>query len=212
MTAEEWKQIDAFDGTVAAYLRHLMQNQAKVSRPGTKAEHKPLQQDNTLIEQNGQLIVKSNLYKDKRQSSEKRLGSLNKVTLSERAENLTTANELEYRQVEKLWHDVSPAHTKDHPPEVIDDAKKSLFQTLFPNNATRTMLHNPKLKARPYVCPFTGKKYGSVENLVRAAIPWLIRWHRGVYQRRIDLEQRKMEELRDKQLDELINTRRKKRS
>ncbi|WP_035287866.1 hypothetical protein, partial [Brevibacillus massiliensis] len=52
----------------------------------------------------------------------------------------------------------------------LEEAHDSLFRNLFPSGEDLT-----EIATQPqYVCPFTGKRFGSPSSLVRAAIPRLI--------------------------------------
>lgn len=56
------------------------------------------------------------------------------------------------------------------PDDIIEAAKEAMYRIMFPNNA-----ENPVVRThQQYECPFTGKRYGSMDKLVRAAIPHLI--------------------------------------
>lgn len=62
-------------------------------------------------------------------------------------------------------------NTEDvHPADIIEAAKASMYGILFPKNAENTVVRTHQ----QYECPFTGKRYGSMDKLVRAAIPYLI--------------------------------------
>jgi len=75
------------------------------------------------------------------------------------------------RHVQELWEIHLSSTKTDYNTEALEDAHNSLFRLLFPLNSKTVKVEQ---KAQ-YVCPFTGKRYGSIDALVRAAIPHLIK-------------------------------------
>ena len=121
------------------------------------------------------------------------------VTLS----NITRSNvkELTPQQVERLW--LESSKTREDSIELLEPIHRHLFQYLFRNHESMTHLYNPKYK-RPYLCPFTNKKFNSAESLIRAAIPWLINFSILELQRKQDkVEQQHFKEKSERLVQEL---------
>jgi hypothetical protein len=77
----------------------------------------------------------------------------------------------ERRQAEERW-EIYIRNTEQQPsPEVIEKAQAATFRLLFPNGENVAKVETKT----QYVCPFTGKRFGSMDALVRAAIPHLIK-------------------------------------
>ena len=76
------------------------------------------------------------------------------------------------RHVEELW-DMHLRDVKDDLPEqaVLEEAKTSLLSGIFRGGSEHVTVRTHL----QYECPFTGKRFGSMDRLVRAAIPHLIR-------------------------------------
>lgn len=66
--------------------------------------------------------------------------------------------------------------------DIIDAAKQSMFQILYPNQVENVFVETRE----QYVCPFTGKRFGSMDKLVSAAIPTIIQW--AIAKKRRDTE------------------------
>lgn len=74
------------------------------------------------------------------------------------------------RYVEERWES-HLRHAEELPPaDILETAEASLFGNLFPKDAENAIVRTHQ----QYECPFTGKRYGSMNKLVRAAIPHLI--------------------------------------
>ena len=74
------------------------------------------------------------------------------------------------RYVEERW-DIYLDNAKELPDDdVLSAAKASLFNILFPRDSETAVVRTHT----QFECPFTGKRYGSMDKLVRAAIPHLI--------------------------------------
>jgi len=86
--------------------------------------------------------------------------------------NITNSNirELNKNEIESIFKEVTQG--SDEQPEIIKKAYEKLMR-LFKDNTT-TNFYNENYKNRHYVSPYTGKRYGSPEALIKAAIPWLI--------------------------------------
>lgn len=102
--------------------------------------------------------------------------------------NVTYGNikELTPQEVESLWLEITKTITDSA--EILEQAHRHLFLNLFRKNESKTNLYNPKYK-RPYLCPFTNKKFNSAESLVQAAIAWLINFSKNELQRKQDKEE-----------------------
>ncbi|MEC0373334.1 hypothetical protein, partial [Paenibacillus chibensis] len=74
------------------------------------------------------------------------------------------------RYVEERW-EIHLRNAEESPAaDIIEAAKASMFGILFPKNAENAVVRTHQ----QYECPFTGKRYGSMDKLVRTAIPYLI--------------------------------------
>ena len=102
--------------------------------------------------------------------------------------NVTVDNnrELTLLEIEDMWQDVSQGMAA-MPEEIFKKAHSSLIRGLFPGDAEETRLNNGSGKSRPYVCPFTNKRYASAESLVKAAIPYLIGHYRQWWEKQQDV-------------------------
>lgn len=75
------------------------------------------------------------------------------------------------KDVEELWGIGVASMEHKAAPKAQDAAYAALIRNLFPNNSPTLCIEQ---KAQ-YVCPFTGKKFGSIKALVLAAAPHLIK-------------------------------------
>ena len=94
--------------------------------------------------------------------------------LKHKLSNITHGNmkkELTHHEVITIWHNAIKNLGEEE--DILDAAYGSLIKGVLDNETGITKLHNPKFK-RPYLCPFTNKKFGSPERLIKSAIPWLI--------------------------------------
>lgn len=73
---------------------------------------------------------------------------------------------------EECWDNYLERTDERLPSDIIDAAKESMFQVLYPNQAENVIV---EVKEQ-YICPFTGKRFGSMDKLVSTAIPTLIQW------------------------------------
>lgn len=89
--------------------------------------------------------------------------------------NITGGNiirELNNQELAMLWQEaVKNLKTE---PDILEGAYQSLVKEILDKNTSMTKLYDHKFK-RPYVCPFTNKKFSNPERLIASAIPWLIR-------------------------------------
>jgi len=75
------------------------------------------------------------------------------------------------RYLEEEWNDYLRAAKGQHSAEAIADAREGMKGILFPEGQEMA-----KVTTKPqFICPFTGKKFGSMDNLIRAAIPTVIK-------------------------------------
>lgn len=152
LTGGEWARIDAAGGTVAAFLRELMQEQKGFLDPDMQS-----------------------FWKERLVESEQRCSELlQQLDVLERKFEKSNSNQnverLTRRQVDELWEICTRDETGQHTPEALIEAKESLFRILFPSGVDQT-----EIATQPqYICPFTNKRFSSPDKLIRAAIPRLI--------------------------------------
>lgn len=151
LTAEEWAQIESSGKTVAAFLRELMQ--------------RPKQSNDDVMVAYWKEEAKR--YEREVLKEAEKVGrlqyQLERSIQNQKVERLTR------RDVEQLWMICSEKYS-DKPAEALEEAKDALFRNLF-----RTDDDLSEIKTQPqYICPFTGKRFGSPSSLVRTAIPRLI--------------------------------------
>lgn len=76
------------------------------------------------------------------------------------------------RYLEEEWDDYLRTTKEQHSLEALEDAREGMKKILFPGGQeTATVTTKPQ-----FICPFTGKKFGSMDALVRAAIPAVIKF------------------------------------
>lgn len=77
------------------------------------------------------------------------------------------------RYAEERW-DIHLRLSDEEPPpdDVLEAAKKSMYKVLYPNQAENAVLETRD----QFICPFTGKRFSSMDKLVGSAIPTLIQW------------------------------------
>lgn len=117
--------------------------------------------------------------------------------------NITESNakELTLQQVERLW--LESMKTRKDSTELLEHVHRQLFQHLFHDKELKTHVYNPAYK-RPYLCPFTNKKFSSPESLIQSAIPWLINFSTLELQRKQDKEeQQRLKEKNERLVREL---------
>lgn len=90
---------------------------------------------------------------------------------------------------------------KDHPytSEMIADVKQSIYRSLFPNDAEFV---NVETKTQ-YVCPFTHKRFGSIDKLVENAVPLLLSWKLADEQRKEQMKYVREREAAPKYFDQV---------
>lgn len=76
------------------------------------------------------------------------------------------------KDVDEFWNKRLSDY-KDVPEEILQEARRSLDRNLA---EMKTGVQ--------YICPFTGKRYGSSDKLIRAAIPLVIQWKIAEHQRK----------------------------
>ena len=104
--------------------------------------------------------------------------------VSLRPEWETQRNPISYPRplAEEHWGTYLDRSDENLTPDIIDAAKESMFQILYPNQAENIVVETRE----QYICPFTGKRFGSMDKLVSAAIPTLIQW--AIAKKRRDIE------------------------
>lgn len=75
------------------------------------------------------------------------------------------------RLAEERWQNYLMNNEQQYATEVIEAAQQSFYNILFPQGAETAQV---KTKTQ-YECPFTGKRFGSMDALVKAAIPYLLK-------------------------------------
>lgn len=90
------------------------------------------------------------------------------------------------RHVEERWHIYLNNSETEHAPEAVESAKAAMFRIMFPAGADAAHVRTKE----QYECPFTGKRFGSMDALVKAAIPHLISAHEHDIQRRREKAER----------------------
>lgn len=74
------------------------------------------------------------------------------------------------RYAEERW-DIYLRNIEEQPQVgIIEAAKESMFRIMYPDGLENAVVRT----IEQYECPFTGKRFGSMDKLVRAAIPHLI--------------------------------------
>ncbi|WP_190944958.1 hypothetical protein [Paenibacillus sp. UASWS1643] len=93
------------------------------------------------------------------------------------------------RHAEEQWDVHWRFSDKPLPPDdIIEAAKQSMYQILFPDQAENAVVETRD----QYVCPFTGKRFGSMDKLVSSAIPTLVQW--AIAKKRRDAERQAAKE------------------
>lgn len=150
LTEDEWAKIENSGGTVAAFLRELMQHSKQGDEDMAvfwKEEAERIRKD-ALEKSNEIARLKCELEKSNLNQSEERLTK---------------------REVEELWK-IHLGKGGQNTPAALEEAHDALIRNLFPNRGDIT-----EIKTIPqYICPFSGKRFGSPSSLIRAAIPRLI--------------------------------------
>ncbi|MFS0728344.1 hypothetical protein [Paenibacillus sp. 1P07SE] len=78
--------------------------------------------------------------------------------------------------------------SEDPPPseEVIEQAQEAMYRVLYPNGSEQPAV---EVKAQ-YICPFSGKRFGSVHKMVQAAIPRLLQSTEAMLKMKAERERR----------------------
>lgn len=74
------------------------------------------------------------------------------------------------KYADEYWKRAVDEYQDQYDSEVFEEAYKSLVNTLFPKQSD-IAITNTKIQ---YECPFTNKKFGSINNLIKNAIPYLL--------------------------------------
>ncbi|GAB7057709.1 MULTISPECIES: hypothetical protein [unclassified Paenibacillus] len=75
------------------------------------------------------------------------------------------------RHAEERWQNYLKNNEQQDATKVIEAAQQSFYNILFPQGAETAQV---KTKTQ-YECPFTGKRFGSMDALAKAAIPYLLK-------------------------------------
>lgn len=70
-------------------------------------------------------------------------------------------------------------------PDILDAAYQSLIDGVLDKETGMTKLYNPRFK-RPYLCPFTNKKFGNPERLIKSATLQLVDYKRLEKKRKLE--------------------------
>lgn len=90
---------------------------------------------------------------------------------------------------------------KDHPytSEMIADVKQTIFRSLFPKDAELVSIETKT----QYVCPFTNKRFGSIDKLVENSVPLLLRWRLADEERKEQMKYVREREAAPKYFDQI---------
>ncbi|MCM3079589.1 hypothetical protein [Brevibacillus invocatus] len=149
LTEDEWAKIENSGGTVATFLRELMlHSQGEEDMAAFSKEEAERNRKDALEKSNEVARLKY---------------ELDNSNLNQNAERLTR------RDVEELWQ-IHMGKGDQYTPASLEEAYDALIRNLFPSGGDLT-----EIKTIPqYICPFSGKRFGSPSSLIRAAIPRLI--------------------------------------
>ncbi|WP_244912734.1 hypothetical protein [Paenibacillus pasadenensis] len=76
---------------------------------------------------------------------------------------------LSKKEAEEYWN-IFVNFDESAAPEVREGAKAVFLRVLFPKGA-----ESAQLEVKPnFICPFTGKRFGSMKALIKAAVPHLV--------------------------------------
>lgn len=183
LTAEEWAQIHEFDGTVADFLRQLMQQPKQITNGMVpefwKEDAEKYRRE--VLQLTGEIAVLKQEFEKSNQNQ--------------------NVDRLTRRDVEQLWQ-IHLEKGEQHTPEALEEAHGALIRNLFPSGGDLT-----EIKTQPqYVCPFTNKRFSSPSSLVRAAIPERIKSaEHHLKERRAAEERRRAKEEDERHWQQLIN-------
>lgn len=147
LTESEWAEIEATGLTVAAFLKENMKKM-------------------TIPEDNGILAVPT--PPEERAEAH---AQMKEYIRRYKAENKTNAKTgCPRRYVDERW-EIYLRNIEEAPPaDIIEAAKESMYNIMYPKGAETAVVRTHE----QFECPFTGKRYGSMDKLIRAAIPHLI--------------------------------------
>ncbi|NOJ73580.1 hypothetical protein [Paenibacillus alvei] len=169
---DEWKEIEEFGQTPAAYIKHLQRETMQLK-----------EQIEQLKQENEQLLES---HKNAIEQLENNMGNLNSSDYSR--------NEALSRWDIELSHD-DEIKGEQYSIEEIESAKKSFFNILYPKDSDNAVTATKT----QYICPFTGKRFSSLNRLVAAAIPLLLRWSRSNFEHEKNRKMRATLEAEEKQ-------------
>lgn len=73
------------------------------------------------------------------------------------------------KDVEEYWS-IFASFEESAAPEVLEKARESFLRVLYPKGEDTA-----QIEVKPnFVCPFTGKRFGSVKAMIKAAVPHLV--------------------------------------
>jgi hypothetical protein len=104
-----------------------------------------------------------------------------------------------YRYAMGQWRMAVTEYASKYDHLVFEEVQKSLFKILFPNQSDIAIT---KIKIQ-YECPFTGKRFGSIDALIKNAIPFLLESTKHVIQQRIDNKRIREAESSPKYFDQI---------
>lgn len=106
------------------------------------------------------------------------------------------------RYLDEEWSIYLSMTKEKHSMDAINEAKESMKRILFPKG-----LESAKVKTKTqFICPFTGKRFGSMDALVKSAIPILIKSSEANLSRKRAEETKKEELLKaDQRRQQLID-------
>jgi hypothetical protein len=104
-----------------------------------------------------------------------------------------------YRYAMEQWSKAVAEYESNYDHLIFEEVQKNLFKTLFPNQSDIAIT---KIKIQ-YECPFTGKRFGSLDTLIKNAIPFLLKSTKHVIQQRIDNKRIREAESSPKYFDQI---------
>lgn len=174
LTEEEWAEIEASGQTVAAFLKEYIQKPSVAEA----APHRDEQKQEIEV---AFLQERIREWEDRYAHLAEEIGAL-QVELKREQNKSNLNSNMTRAGMEERW-EIHLRNLDEVPPaDIIEAAKASMYSNLFPKNAVNAVVRTHQ----QYECPFTGKRFGSMDKLVRAAIPRLI-------ERKISEKERKAE-------------------
>ena len=150
LTESEWAKIEASGLTVAAFLKASMKNASIPNDDGILAVPIPPEQRAHAHETMKEYIRRF------RESEIEATASYPRSYVEERWDIYLSGLRIESEELP--------------PDDIIEAAKTSMFNIMYPTGTENAVVQTHQ----QYECPFTGKRFGSMDKLVRAAIPHLI--------------------------------------